>query len=92
MGIERSVSTWNYQAVAICPDQLKVAAASDSRRREEQVAIGDRTRQTFFATDNSGGPGGQAFFLQPVSCCSRWSFNTKPGGEWNKAICFGKRH
>ena len=46
----------------------------------------------FFATDNSGGPGGQAFFLQPVSCCSRWSFNTKPGGEWNKAICFGKRH
>ena len=62
MGIERSVSTWNYQAVAICPDQLKVAAASDSRRREEQVAIGDRTRQTFFATDNSGGPGGQTFF------------------------------
>ena len=61
MGIERSVSTWNYQAVAICPDQLKVAAASDSRRREEQVAIGDRTRQTFFATDNSGGPGGQTF-------------------------------
>ena len=31
------------------------------RRREEQVAIGDRTRQTFFATDNSGCPGGQTF-------------------------------
>ena len=43
------MSTWNYQAVAICPDQLKVALQLPRTLGEEgQVAIGDRTRQTFF--------------------------------------------